>query len=124
MTAGVSFSSYLSVSLHDGTRFWNGVCSVGLLAIPLGYLAIAIGAPVVILVARRSQGPPTLGATLLAGSIIGSIAPECIPWVWFLQGPLGSPLFFAYVLSGTIAGAVAATCFWLIAFRTTPPLAA
>jgi hypothetical protein len=91
--------------------------TVAIEATILGYLATLLCAPLLIYTAGRGRSAPSLGRTLLVGGLAGSVAPECQPWVWFLQGDVGSPLFFVYVLSGTFAGLTGAASFWLIAFR-------
>ena len=120
---GPLFSAYLSFSLDRPFAphgLANTVGAFGISAVILAYVATLVCSPIAIYIARRRQSRPGLKFTMLCGAIAGAVTPELSPWVWFLQGPVGSPLFFVYVGLGVLAGSLVAGTFWAIAFAYQP----
>jgi len=124
---GPLFSAYLAYSLNEPFAprgLINTIGAFGVEAVFLAYIATALCTPVAIYISRRRRSRPTLRFTILCGAITGTITPELIPWVWFLQGPIGSPLFFVYLAAGAVAGSLVAAVYWGIVFSHQPVIRA
>ena len=121
--AGPLYSEYLFIAVgrpFQATEFRRGAIAFGLAVTVVAYIATALVGGASLWYTRRNRSAPSFPLTVLAGTVAGAIAPECIPWVWVLQGPIGSPLFVVHVALGAVCGTVVAALFWTLALR--PPV--
>src|SRR5688572_14039347 len=92
--AGPLFSAYLSRDTEPffyDEGFFRVILSFGFMVTVLAYIATFVCFIGVLFYAEAKGRYPSLRSAVGIGALVGAVTPECIPWVWLLQGDVGSP---------------------------------